>query len=109
VTSTDGLTAVSCASQSFCVAVDGAGRALIGQPPVTTKCVVPDVTGDRLSAARHAIRAASCVVGRVPAGPKPKAPNHRKWKLVVGDETPRTGSVEPARGRVRLTLVYKAV
>jgi hypothetical protein len=101
------LTAISCASQSFCVAVDGAGRALIGQPP---KCVVPNVVGDPLGAARHAIRAARCAVGRVntPHKPKRKLPEHRKWKLVVGHETPRTGSVEPARTRVFLTLVYKA-
>jgi hypothetical protein len=107
----NGLTAISCASQSFCAAVDGAGRVLIGQPSVTTKCVVPNVIGDPLRTARHAIRAARCAVGRVntPHKPKHKAPKARKWKLVVGHEAPRTGSVEPARTRVRLTLVYRAV
>ncbi len=100
------LAAISCASQSFCVAVDGAGRALVGQ----SKCVVPNVVGDPLGAARHAIRAAGCAVGRVttPHKPKHKPPRHRKWKLVVGHETPRAGSVKPAGGGVRLTLVYKA-
>jgi hypothetical protein len=107
----NGITAISCASQSFCAAVDGAGRALIGQPPVPPKCVVPNVIGDPPSAARHAIRAAHCAVGSVntPHKPKHKPVKQRKWKLVVGHEAPRAGTVEPARTRVRLTLVYTGV
>ena len=102
------LTAISCASQSFCVAVDGAGQALIRQPP---KCVVPDVIGDPLSTARHAIRTARCSVGGVntPHKSKRKLPGHGKWKLVVGHESPRTGSLEPPGAGVCLTLVYKVV
>jgi hypothetical protein len=120
------LTSISCASQSFCVAVDGAGNALVAQTstassnppsnptpnaPVAPRCLVPKVKGKSLSTARKAILAGNCALGAVktPRKPRHKPPKHRRWKLVVGHESPSAGSTQPNGNRVSLTLVYKAI
>ena len=93
--------------------VDDQGNLRSTTQPITVTaavCLVPNVTGKSLSAARSALRAAHCSVGNVntPRRPKHSPGRHKHWKLVVGHESPRAGSIEPIGTRVRLMLVYTA-
>ena len=117
------LNGVSCApSTGECIAVgSSSGKALAERWDGTTwtllatiaptACVVPNVQHKSLTAARKLIRAAHCTVGKVsmPQRRGPKPGSHKRWKLVVGGESPSLGSVEPSGTSVRLKLVYKAV
>jgi hypothetical protein len=75
------------------------------------KCVVPNVAGEPLGAARKAITAANCTVGKVssPRTPTRKPGEHKRWRLVVSRESPTAGSVRPEGTKVSLTLIYEAV
>ena len=92
-------------------------------PPATTtpqggtiaggqQCVVPNLKGESLSAARNALSAAHCAtssVKRPKHKPKHKPPRHKKWALVVTDQSPQSYSTGPPGTPVNLTLAYKAV
>lgn len=68
-------------------------------------CVVPNVVGKKLKAAKRAIRAAGCKVGKV------HKPKRRKGKgrrvLVVKSSNPAAGA-SPANGKVNLRLGRKS-
>jgi hypothetical protein len=68
-------------------------------------CVVPDVVGKRLKAARRIVRAAGCKVGRVH---RPKRHRHRRGRriLVVKSTSPAAGATA-ANGKVNLRLGRK--
>jgi PKD domain len=67
-------------------------------------CVVPNVEGKSRQRATQAIRAAQCAVAKI------KIPHrHRRTrsKLVVTNQTPSAGTVEPRGTKVSLTLAWK--
>lgn len=109
-----GLAGVSCVSAAVCTAVGGAAGAHGGtlaarwHSAAVQECLVPKVKGKSFSAARRAIRAAHCRLGKVKAPHKPthNPGKHKEWKLIVGTESPRAGSAKPSGTRVNLTLVY---
>jgi hypothetical protein len=74
-------------------------------------CTVPNVNGKSLAAARRALGAQHCSVGRVTSRHKPKLrPGKRKmWVRVVSREFPAAGSTRPRGSKVALTLGWKAV
>jgi PKD repeat protein len=74
-------------------------------------CTVPNVKGKSLAAARSAIRAHRCSVGRVSSSRKPKhgPGKHKKWVRVVSQESPAPGSRKPGGSKVALKLRWKAV
>jgi hypothetical protein len=72
---------------------------------------VPNVGGKSLAAARTALGAHNCSVGKVTSPRKPKRSpgKNKKWVLVVGRESLATGSTRPTGSKVALTLVWKAL
>ena len=68
-------------------------------PPSPRKCVVPKLAGHTLPAAKHAVRAAHCGIGKVSMKPSGKVPKGQmlSWK-------PGTGSKHPAGTKVNLTV-----
>jgi hypothetical protein len=106
VTVAEGVTAAFSAT-----ATDAAGNASVCSeptsytrlqtPPPPPACVVPDVIGKKLKAAKKRIRAAGCKVGKV------SKPKHLKGKkrrtLVVKASNPGAGA-SPASGKVHLRL-----
>lgn len=77
----------------------------------TARCVVPNVEGKSLSSARAAILAADCAVGKVstPRKPTRHPGKNKRWRLVVGRESPAPGSVRRKGAKVSLGLIYRAV
>ena len=74
------------------------------RPPAAPACVVPKLVGKRLAAAKAALRAASCKLGKVR---KPSRRQGRaRWVLVVRSSSPSVGA-SPADGRVDLRLRSK--
>lgn len=75
---------------------------LVGPPPTPTRaCVVPKLAGKTLGAAKSALTAAHCALGKVT---KPKAKKgHGLGALAVKSSTPGAGA-RPASGKVNLTL-----
>jgi hypothetical protein len=75
-------------------------------PPPPPVCVVPNLVGKMLKAAKKKIRAANCKVGKVQ---KPKWPKGKKgrWILVVKSSNPAAGA-RPANGKVHLKLGPKS-
>lgn len=65
-------------------------------------CVVPDVTGEKLKAAKREIEAAGCQVGEV-RKPKPRKGKGRR-ALVVKSSNPAAGATLAAGGEVDLRL-----
>lgn len=74
-------------------------------------CTVPKVKGKSRAAARKALRAHHCSVGRVTSRHTPKhgPGKHKKWVLLVSRESPAAGGTRPAGFKVALTLAWKAV
>ena len=72
----------------------------LGPGGTTTKCVVPNVKGKSLRAAKSALTKADCSLGKVI---KPK----RGSNLVVHSESPVAGKVLAAGSKVKLTLAPK--
>lgn len=68
-------------------------------PPV---CVVPNLVGKMLKAAKKKIRATNCTVGKFKRPKRPKGHKGR-WILVVRSSNPKAGS-KPANGKVHLKL-----
>lgn len=82
-----------------------------GTSPSAT-CTVPKLRGDSLRGARKALAKAGCAVGKVTKPkhkPKRAAGKHKKWALVVGGESPRSGKTVARGTKVNLTLVWKAI
>jgi PKD repeat protein len=80
----------------------------IGAP----RCVVPRLQGQTLGAARGALAAAQCKVGKVTQPkhrPRGNPPRHKHWVLVVIRTSPGAGSVKPVGTKVNLVLAYKAM
>ena len=74
-------------------------------------CVVPALRGKLLPAARRALQAAHCSLGRVTAPKKPsRSPGkHKRWQLVVASELPQAGRVRAKGAAVRVTLVWRSL
>jgi hypothetical protein len=77
-------------------------------PPPIPDCVVPQLKRKTLATARRMIRAAHCTIGKakIPKRPRHKPGKHKRWKLIVGKQSPRANTVEPNGTSVKLTLVY---
>lgn len=71
-------------------------------PP--NQCVVPNVKGDSPKAAKAAIRANHCTVGKIH---KPKHHPKHKHHLKVKRVSPTPGSTHPKGTQVNLTLVWR--
>jgi hypothetical protein len=69
-----------------------------GDPPRPLGCIVPELAGKKLKAAKRKIRAAGCKVGEVQ---RPKIKGRRT--LVVKSSNPAAGAT-PANGKVNLRL-----
>jgi hypothetical protein len=80
-----GLTAVSCSSQSFCVAVDSAGRALIYDGLSVTTASLPG------GSVGEAYRSTLSATGGIPP---------YTWKLVGGSKLPKGLRLDHATGVV---------
>jgi hypothetical protein len=94
--------------------VDAVGNLQTATKHITVRaanCVVPNVAGEPLNAARKAITAANCTVGKVGNTPRPaqKPGKHKRWRLIVNRESPAAGSIHPIGTDVNLTVTYKAV
>ncbi|HET7049754.1 MAG TPA: PKD domain-containing protein [Solirubrobacteraceae bacterium] len=74
-------------------------------------CKVPNVKRKSLTAARRALRAHHCAVGRITSPHKPKRGpgKHKKWVRVVTRESPAAGRTLPSGSKVALTLTWRAV
>jgi PKD domain/Subtilase family len=74
-------------------------------------CKVPNVKRKSLTAARRALRAHHCTVGRITSPHKPKRGpgTHKKWVRVVRRESPAAGRTLPSGSKVALTLTWRAV
>jgi hypothetical protein len=88
------------------------------QPPAPTPtpvprvvCKVPNVKRKSLAAARRALRAHHCAVGRLTSPHKPRRSpgKHKKWVRVVRRESPAAGRTLRAGSKVALTLTWRAV
>ena len=84
---------------SFVYAV-GSGPSPPPPPPPTSQCVVPDVVGMSLNAARTQIDVAHCTLGRV------TRVRSRPTGIVLA-QTPAPGTTLPAGGRIDLTVSRK--
>ena len=104
LTTTDSAGRSAFASQSITAGIPS-------KPPLIRHCVVPNLKGKSLAAARAGLRTSGCALGRVttPKKPRRKPGRHRKWVLVVGREASRPGTVAPSGARVAIKLVYKVV
>lgn len=71
-------------------------------PPPSPSCIVPELVGKKLGAAKKAIKAAGCKVGMVT---KPKARKGKKrGPLVVKSSKPSAGAILEVGGKVDLRL-----
>jgi PKD repeat protein len=80
--------------------------------PAAIKCVVPNVKHQSLSKAAGVIRAAHCTVAGVKQPkkkPKQSPGKHKKWALLVTNESPGAGTVKPKGAGIDLRLAYAAV
>ena len=88
-------------------ATDAAGNTSACSAPIsyrhlkTARCVVPNVVGKKLKAAKRKIRAAGCKVGKVRKPKRVKGQGRRV--LVVKSSNPAAGAT-PASGKVHLKL-----
>lgn len=90
-------------------ATDAAGNTSACSAPIsythTPACVVPNVVGKKLKAAKRKIRAAGCKVGKVRKPKRHRGKRHRV--LVVKSSNPAAGA-SPASGKVNLRLGPKS-
>jgi hypothetical protein len=99
VTATFSATATDAAGNtSACSASVSYTRPPHGDPPGRPGCIVPELAGKKLKAAKREIRAAGCKVGKVQM---PKIKGRRN--LVVKSSNPAAGAI-PADGKVNLKL-----
>ena len=91
-------------------ATDAAGNTSACSAPISythvkatpPACVVPELVGKKLGAAKRAIKAAGCKVGKVT---RPKARKHKKLgRLIVIASKPSAGKTLPAGSKVGLKL-----
>jgi len=89
-------------------ATDAAGNASACSAPISythskapPACVVPELVGYKLKAAKKKIRAAGCKLGTVYRPKRPKGAG--RWVLVVRSSNPAAGT-SPANGKVHLRL-----
>jgi hypothetical protein len=75
----------------------GGGSSTVGAKP--TKCVVPNVVGDKLKTAKHALKAAGCRVGKI----KHRSSKRSKRGRVLA-ESPHAGKHRKLGTKVNLTL-----
>jgi eukaryotic-like serine/threonine-protein kinase len=77
------------------------GHLLVTAKFAAKNCVVPNVKGKSLSAARKALQAHSCSVGRVT-----HAPSNKVAAGSVISESPQAGTHLRHNGKVRLTVSF---
>jgi hypothetical protein len=92
-----GLVAVSCASSSFCMALDSVGDAL-KYGPAARVCIVPKLKGDTLKKATRALRNADCKLGKVTK----RASKVRKGRVI--SSKPKARTKHKAGTKVALTI-----
>jgi hypothetical protein len=81
-----------------------AGTATAPQQFAYQGCVVPALKGDTVAAARRAVAASGCTVGRVTKRPARKRRGKKKAKPAVVAQSRAPGTVLPAGGKVDLTV-----